>query len=181
VSESTYSFRPGSRVSGVSADVAGRELDRIRRENGGDAPTDIVLDEARPADAPLHPAFTWDNRVAGEMWRRQEAMHLIRAVYVRTEPDGPSEPMFVHVATEDGGAYRSVSEVVHLPDQLDLAIAALEADLRGIRRTIRDLRDAAGRAGNAKWARKAAGIEKHIDRAAKAAGSAKKRAVRRTG
>lgn len=38
----------------------------------------IVVDEARPADAPLHDRFEWDDAIAGDRYRLVQASELIR-------------------------------------------------------------------------------------------------------
>ena len=36
-----------------------------------------VVDESRPVDAPLHNEFEWDDSIAGEKYREEQARHLI--------------------------------------------------------------------------------------------------------
>lgn len=45
----------------VSAQTAGEELARIEKENGSLTP-ELVVDESRREEAPLHPVFEWDER-----------------------------------------------------------------------------------------------------------------------
>ena len=73
---------------GVDAQTAGSELDRIRRRDGTLRP-DVVVDEARPEEAPLHPAFEWSDPVAAEQWREHQASTLIKIV--RVVPAAPVE------------------------------------------------------------------------------------------
>jgi hypothetical protein len=74
---------------GVDAQTAGSELDRIRRRDGTIVPA-VVVDEARPEEAPLHPAFEWRDPVAAEQWREHQAATLIKVV--RVVPSAPVEP-----------------------------------------------------------------------------------------
>lgn len=99
--EVTVSWKVGVR-GGVSAETATQELTAIYARDG--VVTDAaIVDAARPADAPLHPAFEWDDAVAAEMYRRRQAaniMHQLVVVYRR--PDGePMAPVrqFVKVQT----------------------------------------------------------------------------------
>jgi hypothetical protein len=76
-----YSWRPGYRGA-VPASVAGERLALLDERLGGHVtPPDVVAD-ARPPDAPLHRCFTWDDSVAGERWREDEARRIIRNCYV---------------------------------------------------------------------------------------------------
>lgn len=79
---------------GVDAQTAGSELDRIRRRDGTLRP-DVVVDEARPEEAPLHPAFEWRDPVAAEQWREHQASTLIKVV--RVVPAAPQEPLVASV------------------------------------------------------------------------------------
>lgn len=42
----------------------------------------LVVDEARPDDHPLHSRFEWDDSIAGEAYRRDQAHQLISSVRV---------------------------------------------------------------------------------------------------
>lgn len=54
------------------------QLDQVRSVFGRLTPT-AVVDAARPDDAPLHSRFEWDDTVAAEKWRREQASELIRS------------------------------------------------------------------------------------------------------
>tara|TARA_R100001510_G_C7523224_1_gene117833 strand:+ start:108 stop:605 length:498 start_codon:yes stop_codon:yes gene_type:complete len=105
---SNYEFRNGAHIKGVTADEAGDELARIYKEKG-QLTAPLVVDESRPEEAPLHPAFEWDDAVAAERHREHQARNIIRSVKVIT-PDQPSAPSYVHVASVQG--YKPLSEVV---------------------------------------------------------------------
>ena len=60
------------------------------RDRHGDLKPQMVLDEARDPDHPLHHRFTWDDTDAAEKWRLAEAQRLIRQVHV-TILDGPKQ------------------------------------------------------------------------------------------
>jgi hypothetical protein len=94
-SEPEYAYRieDGDEALGVDAQTAGSELDRIRRRDGTIRP-DVVVDEARPEEAPLHPAFEWRDPVAAEQWREHQASTLIKVVRVV-----PSTPQEIRVAS----------------------------------------------------------------------------------
>lgn len=97
MTEPIYSWRESARIKGgILAQVAGEELQRIREKHDGITPAAIV-DESRPTTAPLHPAFTWDDAVAAENWRRDEARHIVRSVRVQYEDSSAPEPAYVNV------------------------------------------------------------------------------------
>jgi hypothetical protein len=117
-----YAFRNGFKVKGVSADVAGDELDRIYRERGSLDPT-LVVEEARPEDAQLHPVFEWQDEVAGEHWRKHQARNLIRSVEVIQE-DKPATTVWINVQPASAAASYVPSDVVAVtPDFLAVAVS----------------------------------------------------------
>lgn len=84
--ESKYKFLNPSLWKGVTADEAMKELDRIREKYGLLKPETIV-EESRDEAAVLHKCFQWDDTLAAEAWRKEQARHLVSniTVVVKTE------------------------------------------------------------------------------------------------
>ena len=132
-----YAWRDGSRVK-LDAGIAGAELDRIARERGGLVPA-VIVDEARPEDAPLHDAFLWDDEAAGERYRQWQARDMIRSIRVVYAEAEESEPIYFHVSKSEGfeaGAYlpatviaKDVDLVAQVRDELIGKIAGIHRDL----------------------------------------------------
>ena len=76
-----YTFASGSRLKASKANVAGRELDRLTKVNGGLTAKNVV-DSARSRKSPLHDFFEWSDSVAAERYRHEQARHLMRCVVV---------------------------------------------------------------------------------------------------
>jgi hypothetical protein len=87
----------------VPAQVVG-EMARAIAQREGVCTADRIVEEARPADAPLHPAFPWDDFEAAEAHRRDIARHMLRSVRIKVEERVESAPVFVRVqgASESG-------------------------------------------------------------------------------
>lgn len=133
-----YRWRDGYRAS-VNAQVAGERLGLIREANGGHLTPGAVVDDARPEDAPLHPAFEWDDPVAAEKYREEQARHLIRSVYVvHEDPDtGEARPSlgYVHVdLPDDGPAYVTTARAVSEADLYEQVKADAVAAFTALRR-----------------------------------------------
>lgn len=79
--KSTYTFASGSRLKASKANVAGRELDRLTKVNGG-LTAENVVDSARKRASPLHDFFEWSDSVAAQRYRLEQARHLMRHVVV---------------------------------------------------------------------------------------------------
>lgn len=75
-------------------------LEGIRDESGDLTPR-LVVDAARPTDSPLHSHFEWDDTLAAEKWRLDQAGQLLRVTF---KPD-PTQPThlraFVAIKGED--------------------------------------------------------------------------------
>lgn len=72
--------------SPADAAVIGPELERLAAD--GATKAGQIVDAARPADAPLHPFFEWDDRRAAEGFRHLQAARMTRSIVVKTIRDG---------------------------------------------------------------------------------------------
>lgn len=139
-----YRFRDGARVVGVTPEAAAGELDRIRTDRGDLTPR-AVVDESRPEDAPLHPAFEWDDAKAADEYRLGQARSIIRAVIEVPEGESP-RPVYCHVTTADGGSYQPTAVVVRSDDLYAAALAELRGCVKSAQRALDELiRAAEGR------------------------------------
>lgn len=144
-----FGFKKGTTYRGVDAQVAGEELERIRETRGELAPSAIV-EESRPKDAPLHGAFTWDNKKAADEYRLIEARQLVRIVTVLKDDEEEQQPYYVHVArepavndTEREGRYEPIHIVVQSPDLFERALSELESRVSSALKAVADLKHAA--------------------------------------
>lgn len=107
-------------IGGVTADAVGSELSRIYKRDG-ELTAPVVVDEARPDNAVLHPAFEWNDLKAAEEYRVYQARNIIKQVQIVTEnKDGSKSErsVFVHVPSHISGksAYHTVEAVVERED-----------------------------------------------------------------
>lgn len=105
-----YKWKAYASVTGLSAQVAGEELERIRRSRNGNMIAADVLKEARKASSPLHCAFEWDDKKAAHHYRLGQASDLIRAVVVMdtSKPEAPPVRAFVNVGENEDRGYTNV-------------------------------------------------------------------------
>ena len=106
----------------------------IRRRRGV-LTAEVVVDESRAEDAPLHTHFEWDDAEAGERYRQQQARELIRSVKIRyVEPSGTQAETrgFVSVARADLPAreYVPIEEVAADPVLAKIALRDAEREWR---------------------------------------------------
>lgn len=102
----TYQWRDGFRhPRGLGALEVGEELDKIRRTYG-ELQAEHVVSEARRPGSMLHEAFEWDDSVAAEEYRKEQARYLIQSIRIVTENGGRREmPYAISVVTGEGREY----------------------------------------------------------------------------
>ena len=139
-----FSHNPGFNREAFK-EFLGEELERIRQAHGGKLQTRVVVMEAKPETSPLHPAFEWNNKKAGNLWREYQARHLIRSVRIVSDDQG-DEPAFVHVPTsyvQDGknkqGYYQSGRVLVENIDEFQLALGQLISRVAAATRAAKEL------------------------------------------
>jgi len=141
-----YAFRDGSRVSNISPQVVGNELDRIHEKHGALKPTNVV-EEARPEEAPLHPVFEWNDSIAAGEWRLHTARNLIRSVQVITS-DNQKESVYVSVVTEQREReYQPLAVVAKSPDLYAEAVYDAQQRIKAAKKSLDDLQRAAEHSG----------------------------------
>jgi hypothetical protein len=137
----TVYWRPGARVSGVSAAVALPELQKIADEHDNELRPPDVLEAARPRTAPLHPAFEWNNMAAAEQYRLYQARHIVRSVRI-VDADHGDRPAYIYVppATHgEQGAYRSPEVLVQHEAEWARAVRQLNQSIASAKRALDDL------------------------------------------
>lgn len=129
-----YQWRDGARFP-VKAQVAGERLAELRAENDERLTPEIVVDDARPEEATLHPCFEWDDAEAAEKYRHEQARSLIRSVRVLTMPDRPPAMAYVNVSIPDvGPSYVTTARAMSDDDLREQAIADALSGLRAWQR-----------------------------------------------
>ena len=134
----------------IDAEVAAQELARIWKENGQKLrPVDVVA-AAEPVDAPLHPAFEWDDAQAGVAWRQQQARQLIRSVVIIRD-ERPPENVYVHVQLQQEEQsehfYQAGDFLTSKPEEYFAALRDARRSLEAAADRYRALQDLAQRDG----------------------------------
>jgi hypothetical protein len=106
------------------------ELENLYKRVGKLTPQ-LVVDEARNKTHPLHDHFEWDDAVAAELHRLEQARSLIRKVkikYLDADEQRQEVRAFVSVPDNGGRIYRHVDHVAEEPFQLKLILSEMERD-----------------------------------------------------
>ena len=95
----SFSWSDGYRPK-VSAEVAGRILEPLLEQSGKFIVAKSVVNLARNPKSPLHPAFEWDDSVAAEEYRTEQARKMLHSLRIKVENvTNTSEPVrfFVNI------------------------------------------------------------------------------------
>ena len=109
-----YQWKAGTHQR-VDPQLAGEELERIRTFHNGRLEAVDVVTASRPAEAPLHSAFEWNDAKAAEAWREDQASTMIRHIAVVVEkPNGEETPIraFVSVKRDEDRSYTSIGHAL---------------------------------------------------------------------
>jgi len=122
-----YKWKPGSHHK-VSAQIAG-EVCKSLEEEGRLTAADLV-EESRPEDAPLHEEFEWDDSIAAEEYRKQQARVLIATVVEVVSPEIVPTRAFFNIVHQEAN-YESINVIIQDEDKrkalLNKAIRELRA------------------------------------------------------
>lgn len=110
-----WKFQP---KGNVSAQIAGEYIEKISKENKGGVTAEILLKKSRNKTAPLHNCFEWDDSIAAEKYRLQEAQQIIVQLVV-VEDVNKKEPIkvraFPSVEENDSTHYTTISRAMSSP------------------------------------------------------------------
>lgn len=109
-------------------------LQELYKKNDGLLrPTDIV-EAARPEESPLHKHFEWDDSVAAERYRIEQARKILQTVHVKIlAPNGKEHvsQVFVSLSTDRKyGGYRAMVDVLSNEDMRNQMIRDAIADMQ---------------------------------------------------
>ncbi|WP_143591212.1 hypothetical protein [Thermoactinospora rubra] len=100
---------------------------------------ELVVEVAKEPDHPLHDRFEWDDSVAAEAWRREQAHRLIqkcKVVYREADDKNPEQSVraFHAVRSEKGHVYEPVERVTADPFMAQLVLQDMEREWKALKR-----------------------------------------------
>lgn len=127
-----YAWNPDAPHPKIDADVFGSEIDRIEATLGRPpAPADIVASATSPTSA-IHGAFEWDNKKAGDAWRREQARAWMGSLTTRVRmADGTREPSraFFAIRAPEGRGYTNIDRIMSDADLKAQLVTAARGEL----------------------------------------------------
>ncbi len=125
----TYEWKPGAYIK-TDANIAGEMCSKLS-ENGG-LTAKRLLDANRPEDAPLHGEFEWDDGLAAEKYRENQARHIINCLCIRTDNAEPVRQYFNIVRTE--AEYKPLTTILQSEDDKTRLYDQITRELFAIRK-----------------------------------------------
>ena len=142
------------RSMGISAQAAGEFLETLSQQHNGRLTPQIIVDAARDENSLIHPCFQWNDSIAAEEHRKQQARQLMgnlivvhdtgnRQIRTRSrvnieitrEPEEPTTaetPACVPPRRER--FYLSVQDVMHDPESRDYLLDQARREIASYRR-----------------------------------------------
>lgn len=111
-----YQWKPGTRWK-TNPQIAGQRFADLVEESDGVLTPEMIVEDARPVNSPLHDDFEWDDSAAADEWRQHTARMMIGSVVVVHTPEEKKEPTmpiraFVNVRQESGRGYTTTARAV---------------------------------------------------------------------
>jgi hypothetical protein len=78
----TYASRPGARFSNTKARRYGSYLNKLSKKSKNRLTPKDIVDDAKKKDSPLHDYFEWDDSLAAQQYRIEQARHLLNHIEV---------------------------------------------------------------------------------------------------
>lgn len=123
-----YCWKAGGYHPKANANKVGKEiesLDEVKPEN--------IVNFARDKKTELHKCFEWNDGIAAENYRRQQAAAIMNNLVfvVRKDVNSPAKEVKAYVNTQKNQEYKPIDYVLHSPTEyqkmLDKAIRDLQS------------------------------------------------------
>ncbi len=142
-----YIFREGpltiKNAARADPQKIGEALEKIAAANGGEIPPRATMQAARQRSSPLHQHFEWNNEIAGEAYRLDQARSLIRSIAIVSEDRPDITPRAFVSITEPrrGTSYRVMGDVLQSVDLQLILLRQAERDCEAMVRRLKGFQD----------------------------------------
>lgn len=101
---------------------------------GEEVTAEEVVNAARDESSELHKCFEWDNSVAAEKWRAQQARVLFSHLVIHKETEETKEATPIHLMYNNGGStYKSAPLIFSKPDEYQKLLKKAYAELHNFK------------------------------------------------
>lgn len=127
----TYGWRPGSRVN-LDAQKVGEAIERLQKAHNAPLEPEMIVTAARDPKSVMHPHFEWDDVVAADAYRIDQARDLVRSLSVdisRSNIETKAVRAFVNVEVGQERGYVSTAAAMSSRELRQQVIAKAWAEL----------------------------------------------------
>lgn len=132
-----YQWKTGARIKTdpvVALNVMS-ELDKQGRLNA-----ETLVEVSKPEDAPMHNEFEWNDQVAADEWRKQQARCIIHSITYIDENDPKPEPTRVFFNIEEhSGNYTAIQTIIKSEDKTEALKSQALKELQAFTRKYRTI------------------------------------------
>lgn len=141
-----YCFREGpvalKNAKDADPQQIGEALAEIAAASGGHLTPPATIAAARSPEHVLHRYFEWDDQIAAESYRLNQARHIIRLIRVEDDNRDVDPPAFLSISEGKGGvSYRTLGDVLNSTALQEAVLKAAERDLTAFQQRYRVLAD----------------------------------------
>ncbi len=123
-----YKWKPMAMVK-ADAQKAGEVCEELQNTIGLTARN--LLEVSRPEEAPLHNEFEWDDSIAAEAYREEQARYIIRQLVIQTEEEQPATVRaFFKI---EGKTYEDVGTILMSPTKTQAMLERALTEFRAFR------------------------------------------------
>lgn len=128
-----YEWKKGSRLK-CDAQVAGEFIENLGGVDG--VTSEQLLDASRDENSPLHNEFEWDDTVAAEEYRKNQARYILRSItvtIVQEEKEEYKPRAFNLVIHNEKHVYRPMTLIMQDKDEMEQVYQKALSELAAIR------------------------------------------------
>jgi hypothetical protein len=130
----------------MSKEAKIEELELVRANNGGVLQAEDVVEFARNKRTALHEEFEWDDSLAAQQHRIEQARRVIRLTLTVVESPAGTQaiPMYVSLVSDrqqPGGGYRPLVDVMSAEDMREELLRQALGDLKSVRKRYEQLQE----------------------------------------
>ncbi len=98
-----YGWRSGARVN-LDAQAVGTAIERLTKRHNGVLEPGHIVEAAKDETSPMHAHFTWEDAIAAEAYREDQARELVRSLTIDVSRSNlEAKPVRAFVNVETGG------------------------------------------------------------------------------
>ena len=132
-----FRWKPSAVKVKLSPEVYGAAMKRVANRNGGDLTDVAMVDEARPDISDIHNAFEWDDSIASEKYRIEQAAWYRRHIIVIVAKEGNDKTIhsnkfsrIAYVSVKNDSGERVHRDAVQVMTAEDTRLQAIDDCMR---------------------------------------------------